>query len=602
MCQNGPYIFDDSLHNVDSPEGIGSSVEHMKLSILLSRAFELTLIPNPYFFKSADHHTDFMSRLGWDLGVDCHHNDVFQAMHGKGHNFANVTLISISMPDDNMIERKQYSELRELCHLIEQTTSNSIKQKNELIKNALIGGWINQLHTGLQQYHLLNNSIDKYNQHLKNTVFVLKRDYWNNNFEGYECCLEFIRNKFILANNKLLNEMNAPCNINTDHNNNNTIITETERTTNTVTINNIGIIAIKNYDPTQLQALNILNKNYNTNPKLQISVHFRSGDVAEIQDLSTLTIPLETIVDIVRNLLSSQNSVLRYMSVTGSGTNINSRSDKSNNNNISRENNNNRQQEIELHFYSQGNLSQFHKFYTHFPHTEFHLEQDQPSLNNDNIKNDQQMQLNTNEIAMEHFNSMVNSDILITSPSAFSSLIAALNINGIILVPSEQHNKQHPKMSHKFDYLPNIIQQQSILNNDLSEFNYMFCHKRKHYLTQHLPRECHKPEFTNPYTQQNAYLPQFISDFLEKRSDNNKNNKLHNSNGDNNNTIMMDKWGYLIFLLICIVVIQCFVMFRRNYSIRRCLNTVKNDHNLLTNKPAVLKTGESKSESETSHV
>lgn len=271
-------MYDDTLRT-DSPEGIGSSVEHMKLLILLSEAFQLTLIPNPSFFVNHPHHTDFFNILGWNIGLDCHYEDVITSLNQAGGGnvlrVVNISTAEISTKNEVM---RQDSELRELCNLMESGKQRSLQFKR-FVTQGMKGGFISLL-----EYHNRSRS--------NHTVFVLHRNYWLYNFQGYQCSLDFIRKRFNLANS--------------------------------VAESAIAVHRIKN-----------------GSRKFQLAVHFHHGDVSDDPN-SPLALPLSTMTTLVTKLFQP-SSVLR-------------------------------RGDVDIHFYSEGELSEFRYFEQQVPGTIFHLD------------------------------------------------------------------------------------------------------------------------------------------------------------------------------------------------------------------------------------
>jgi len=107
---------------------------------------------------------------------------------------------------------------------------------------------------------------------------------------------------------------------------------------------------------------------------------------------------------------------------------------------------------VAINFYSEGDLTEFADLAKVFPQTRFFLG-------------------NASTI-LRDVDDMAHADILLASPSSFTSLAAALNGDGIILV-----DKENPE---KFEGIENSVAQADILQDKLGNFNKMFCNQKLH--------------------------------------------------------------------------------------------------------------------------
>ncbi len=192
VCTNGPYLYDMMSSEQFSPEGIGCSVEHMKVLILLATVFNLTFIPNPRFFINQFHHTDFYDKLGWNKGIDCHSEQVMvHYSETKPINEYSLKIVNLTVFAKDLREQRVYTkEVQQLCQYVQEDKPFSFISKKLTASNANNGLWS----TFYQNLHTPQHESD-----LSKTVFVLHRDYWRYAFEGYQCSLDYIRQKFELS-------------------------------------------------------------------------------------------------------------------------------------------------------------------------------------------------------------------------------------------------------------------------------------------------------------------------------------------------------------------------------------------------------------------
>jgi len=161
--------------------------------------------------------------------------------------------------------------------------------------------------------------------------------------------------------------------------------------------------------------------------KVNIAFHLRHGDVAtksvDFIDLYGLvrTITLAQGIRVLKKLLGPQSILYKNEGVA-------------------------------INFYSEGNLTEFADLAKAFPQTRFFLG------NASTIRRD--------------MDDMASADILLASPSSFTSLVAALNRDGVVLV-----DKENPE---KFEGIENSVAQADILQDKLGHFNKMFCSQKLH--------------------------------------------------------------------------------------------------------------------------
>jgi hypothetical protein len=155
--------------------------------------------------------------------------------------------------------------------------------------------------------------------------------------------------------------------------------------------------------------------------KVTVAFHLRHGDVTT-KDINwidpadvTRSMPLKQGIEVLKNLLGEKSILHRA--------------------------------DIALKFYSEGKLSEFSALLEAFPQTEFFL--------------------GDAETLPKDIDAMATADVLLASPSSFTSLVSALNMNGVILI-----DKENPE---KFEGIDNAVKQHDIIKGNMEPFNKIFC-------------------------------------------------------------------------------------------------------------------------------
>jgi len=161
--------------------------------------------------------------------------------------------------------------------------------------------------------------------------------------------------------------------------------------------------------------------------KVNIAFHLRHGDVA------TKSVNFVNIYGLVRTITLEQG-IKVLQQVLGPKSILH------------------KNEAVTVNFYSEGNLAEFADLTKAFPQTRYFLG------NASTIHRD--------------MDDMANADILLASPSSFTSLVASLNKDAIILV-----DKENPE---KFEGIDNSVAQADILQGKLGSFNKMFCSQKLH--------------------------------------------------------------------------------------------------------------------------
>ena len=90
-CSQGPYL----IVEVDRHVGIGAMMNSFKPSLLIAAYFNLRLIPTKNYFhweEHLDHQTDFMTTLGFDLGLTCREEELDGLVESKQVNLLRYDL------------------------------------------------------------------------------------------------------------------------------------------------------------------------------------------------------------------------------------------------------------------------------------------------------------------------------------------------------------------------------------------------------------------------------------------------------------------------------------------------------------------------------
>lgn len=342
-CTDGPYIYDNACIKVN--QGIGATVNKMKLQILLGEVYQMKIIPVPECFSSVEHNTSLYRTLGWGIDYECSEDDVKFATNSDSSTAINIKLESGT---------ESLQAVEELCASVQKGLNYS------QVLHSLGGTWWD-IHEKTK---------------LSNQIFIVEREYYAINIEGYQCTRSFILDRYIK-----------------------TKLSDSQR--------------IESFD----------HRKYN------IAFHFRYGDTAkpdpnypaeanwDVNFPEQRRIPLTQGIQVLKAILGP-DSVLDASSCT-------------------------------INFFSEGDKSVFKQLEDEFPKTRFFLG-DESTVVSD----------------LDH---LASADILIGGPSSFTSLVAALNMNGVSIVP------QAGEGSSKFVGINNTVSIQSILNGDLTSFNQMVC-------------------------------------------------------------------------------------------------------------------------------
>jgi hypothetical protein len=110
--------------------------------------------------------------------------------------------------------------------------------------------------------------------------------------------------------------------------------------------------------------------------------------------------------------------------------------------------------DCEIHLFSEGDPLVFNELQVAYPNAVLHL--------------------GNGSTVFDDMDLMAQADILIGGQSSFTSFVAALNPDGVIIVPKKKARKD------KFLGMNNTVRVEEILLGDVDEFNRMFCKSRLH--------------------------------------------------------------------------------------------------------------------------
>jgi hypothetical protein len=377
-CSSGPYLFDDSCKVVS--QGIGSSMNRMKYIIVMSRLYNLPIIPNPMCFTSSEHGTDLLAYFGWSYALDCTAEDVKRAtsLSSVGSAIPNDRLLKVEITTwtDGTDHNCQNKQLDKVCRAL--STGKDTKTMTKSFANDFPFCSKNNLFVQME------TQLPSLPSGLRNVVLVSGQRYL---MEGYICTREFIRERWAA------------------------------------------------YRPDEVNATIASLKK----APIHIAFHLRHGDVAT-KDLNYIdqakeirTIPMQQGIDVLKALLGPK-SVLHKATT-------------------------------KITLFSEGNSTEFKDFMAAFPSAT--------------------LRLGTASTITEDIDLMARADVLLASPSSFTSLISALNTDGIILV-----DKWNPE---KFEGISNVVKQADLMRKNLDTFNVMFC-RQKMYATRERNNLCGVPD------------------------------------------------------------------------------------------------------------
>ena len=190
-CSSGPYVFDAACFH--QSQGIGSSMNKMKLQILAGFVFNLTVIPNPSCFYSDEHSTDMMIPFGWEYNLDCNWNMIQRSMNASlrsnGHHAIPFpTVVKVALDEKRIVSKDGNT----MCNAVAQKPPSSAIQ-SQLETFSAPGSY--SIWSELRK--AISSRADSVDQ--KSTVFYIERPYLSYNIEGYQCSLAFVASRFHAA-------------------------------------------------------------------------------------------------------------------------------------------------------------------------------------------------------------------------------------------------------------------------------------------------------------------------------------------------------------------------------------------------------------------
>ena len=188
-CANGPYLFDNSCKL--KSQGIGSSINRSKHTIVLSQAYNISIIPNPACFRSDTHGTDMLDYLGWALSVDCSAEDVSKARVVRNDDtILDKGLLQIEVT--NFDQKSQRSDEKTPDNIQIDKVCRAIYNNQDFAKLAK-GFTSNDAIASNALFPRMNYLMSKFGT-AKNIVFNIGNRYI---VEGFMCARHFIRNQWL---------------------------------------------------------------------------------------------------------------------------------------------------------------------------------------------------------------------------------------------------------------------------------------------------------------------------------------------------------------------------------------------------------------------
>ena len=384
VCSNGPYLYDQSCSTIKS-QGIGSSMNRMKPSLLFASLLNATLIPNNVCFQSDEHDTDLSDFFGWGEGLDCTLQDML-SLNGSA---AKDRLVHIEIEHGLPKTEKEWRE-----HGSQKALHDKWLKFNGALRHACKHyghGRIDKIapevflshHSQNQDsvFYLAYKAMEEAkHSSTKNVAYVLKQPFL---LEGYECFADWLHHRWRFhGKGRDLDKAG---------------------TDKDAGVNSEGTIVV--------------------------AFHLRHGDVAT-KDVNYVdpwkevrSIPLKDGVEVLQSL--RDNSLLRRAWAQG---------------------------KVKVQFFSEGMREEFTSLLAVFPEAELHL--------------------GTNVTVEKDITALASADVLVASPSSFTSLAIALNHDGVSVIP-----KDSPE---KFAGLRRLVSQEEVRAGNMKAFDKAFCKARLH--------------------------------------------------------------------------------------------------------------------------
>jgi hypothetical protein len=192
-CNSGPYLFDEVCFRGN--QGIGSSINKIKMQILASELFNLTLIPNPTCFQSNEHSTNFYAVFGWGRNLDCDFRAVNTSYSSSSRGKAsNVKLVRVVVNDSSIDPMEAFT----VCTAAFQ---------NGALKDQVLARYIDPTKHGI--WAELSRAISQSGNDQSRTVFVIDRSYTSYNIEGYQCSRDFVASRYYAAKKENVGDLGS---------------------------------------------------------------------------------------------------------------------------------------------------------------------------------------------------------------------------------------------------------------------------------------------------------------------------------------------------------------------------------------------------------
>ena len=194
-CSKGPYLYDEGCNLVN--QGIGSSMNRMKPSLLFATLMNATLIPNPDCFRSSEHETDLLDYFGWKEGLDCTSVDVTNAASASASTSASPLLpieIEYGLSKEKQMQNDQMWKKHNgvLVHTCKMYGRGRLSHSTEAF-------WAHHSRNEESVFYPVHRAIDKARAATSvngnaAVVFMLKTTFL---FEGYECFQDWVYQRWL---------------------------------------------------------------------------------------------------------------------------------------------------------------------------------------------------------------------------------------------------------------------------------------------------------------------------------------------------------------------------------------------------------------------
>jgi hypothetical protein len=171
-CDHGPYLYDNAFDKYS--QGIGSSINRIKIDLIISLLYNLTFIPNTSCFRSNDHNTDFNNILGWYSPAECNESEVYLERPHQLDASYQARVIVVDLNESSTADR----EALHLVHTLHQL--NPLTMKRVEVDNILLQ------HLKTSSAPIWRDIYEARKLATNSNILLLNRPYKTFNIEGYQ--------------------------------------------------------------------------------------------------------------------------------------------------------------------------------------------------------------------------------------------------------------------------------------------------------------------------------------------------------------------------------------------------------------------------------